>query len=72
MCTFYVAIMVPYSASFRDLAEMAREISVPECKTVLSDVLVEIFFIVGKSQPDAGLIGMLRTSQEDASKELID
>ena len=42
IATFYVAIVVPYSASFRDT--MNRE----HIRTIYTDVFVEVVFIIGK------------------------
>lgn len=43
IATFYVAILVPYSAAFRDNESSDRH------KTITTDVAVEIFFIIGKT-----------------------
>jgi potassium voltage-gated channel Eag-related subfamily H protein 8 len=43
IATFYVAIVVPYSAAFRYRNEMPDRY-----KTIITDVGVEIVFIVGK------------------------
>lgn len=42
IATFYVAIVVPYSASFRDNNKE------PSIRTIYSDVFVEVIFIIGE------------------------
>ena len=43
LCTFYVAIMVPYNAAFVTMEGSNERAS------IVSDVIVEMLFIIGKS-----------------------
>jgi len=46
LCTFYVAIMVPYNAAFVTMEGSNERAS------IVSDVIVEMLFIIGKSTSD--------------------
>lgn len=48
--TFYVAIVVPYNATFKAKQELGNSI---DCKVDSTDIIVEIIFLIGKQNFNA-------------------
>lgn len=46
--SFYVAIVIPYNAAFKDNRQIQDNSSGMECKIDSIDILVEVVFVIGE------------------------